>query len=513
MGYDVVIIGTGMGGLTAGAFLAKRGLRVLLLEKEAQPGGYVVSFRRRGFTFDATGVFVGGCEPGGEFDILLRQIGLQLEFKRVEAIRNIYPGFEIAFRRGGFTHYIERLKALFPQERRGIGEYERTISRIGAEVKALSRIRWYEKALFPLFFRNLTRFSGITHKAILDRLFMGNEIKMALSSLPVTVPPSRVSFLFVATFLSKVVSMGAYYPKGGMGVISTALANSIERNGGEIRYRTEATKITSRGNRVTGVMTDRDEVIEAPMIISNVSLGQTFRRFLPEGPPPSLARRLNGFEYSLSNFIVYLGVKGDAEFDSLPFFTYLRSISDLEEEYRMLRRGEIPENPTLIMVVPSLVDPSLAPEGTHAVKLLTVAPYGYRNQWNRTNPQSYQAIKEEVAQRLMAHVESRVVPGLREKILFYEAATPITLERYTKNEQGAMYGLAVTPRQFGRHRLPNRTPIKGLYLAGHYTRPAHGIVGAATSGYFTAKTILSELAGRHSRPNFHSPELVNPEAR
>jgi len=495
MGYDVVIIGTGMGGLTAGAFLAKRGLKVLLLEKDAQPGGYVVSFRRRGFTFDATGVFVGGCEPGGEFDVLLREIGLQLEFTKVEAIRNIYPGFEIAFRRGGFTHYIDRLKALFPEEKRGIEVYERTVSRIGAEVKVLSRITWYEKALFPLFFRNLVRFSETTHKAILDRLFKGPEIKMALSSLPVTLPPSRLSFLFVATFLSKVVSMGAYYPRGGMGVISTAFANSIERNGGEIRYRTEASKITTRRNRVTGVVTHTGEVVEAPMVISNVSLHQTFRKLLSEGPPSSLARKMNGFEYSLSTFIVYLGVKGDAQLDSLPFFTYLRSISDLEEEYRMLRSGEIPENPTLIMVVPSLVDPSLAPEGTHVVKLLSVVPYGYRNQWNRTNRRSYQAVKEEVAERLMVHVESRVVPGLRGKILFREAATPVTLEKYTKNEQGAMYGLAVTPRQFGRHRPPNRTSIRGLYLAGHYTRPAHGIVGAATSGYFTARMILSELAG------------------
>lgn len=495
MGYDVVIIGTGIGGLTAGAFLAKSGVKVLLLEKGAQPGGYVVSFRRKGFTFDATGVFVGGCEPGGEFDSLLREIDVKLEFVKVDSIRNIYAGFEIALRRGGFSHYIERLKAMFPEEKRGIERYDRIISRIGAEVKALSDIKWYEKALFPLLFRNLVRFSGTTHEAILDGFFKGHEIKMALSSLPVTVPPSRLSFLFVATFLDKVVSQGAYYPKGGMGVISKALANSIERRGGSIRYQTEAVKILTQGNRVKGVVTHEGEVIETSTAISNISLPQTFQRLLSEGPPSSLTRRLHRLEYSLSNFIVYLGVRADAELDSLPFFTYLRSISDLEEEYMMLRKGEIPENPTVIMVVPSLIDPSLAPEGAHAVKLLSIAPYGYRNGWNRTDRQSYQAIKEEMAQRLIAHVESRVVPGLTGKILFQEAATPVTLERYTGNEQGAMYGLATTPEQFGRHRPHNRTSIKGLYLAGHYTRPAHGIIGAAISGSFTAQMILSKRKG------------------
>ncbi len=493
MSYDVVIIGTGMGGLTAGALLAKRGLKVLLLEKGSQPGGYVVSFRKDGFTFDATGVFVGGCEPGGEFDALLREVDVHLEFKRIDSIRNIYPGFEIALPTGGFNHYTERLKAMFPEEKRGIDHYERTISRIGAEVKALSRIKWYEKALFPLFFRNLVRLSGTSHKAILDRLFKGHELKIALSSLPVTVPPSRLSFLFVATFLNKVISTGAYYPKGGMGVISKALADSIERRGGGIRYRTEATRILSQGNKVTGVVTHEGEVIEAPMVISNVGLHQTYRRLLSEASPSSFAKKLNRLEYSLSNFIVYLGVRADAEINSLPFFTYLRSISDLEEEYRMLRKDEIPENPTLIMTVPSLIDPSLAPEGAHAVKLLCLAPYGYRNGWNRTNRRSYQAIKKEMAQRLITYVESRVVPGLKGKILFYEAATPITLERYTANERGAMYGLSATPKQFGRYRPSNRTPIKGLYLAGHYTRPSHGIVGAAISGSFTARMILSEL--------------------
>ena len=491
MGYDVVIIGTGMGGLTAGALLAKKGLNVLLLEKNTQPGGYVASFRRGEFTFDATGVFVGGCEPGGEFDALLREIGISLEFIKIDTIRNIFPGFEVALQRGAFSHYINRLKEMFPEEKPGLERYEEIVSHIGAEVKGLSYIKWYQKALFPFFFRNLIRFSGTTHKTVLDRLFREHELKMALSSLPVTVPPSRLSFLFVATFLDKVVSEGAFYPKGGMGALPKALAASIEGNGSRINYRTRVARILTRGNTATGVATDEGEVIEAPTVISNVSLPQTFCGLLPGGAPPAIARRLNRFEYSLSNFIVYLGVRADAAIDALPFFTYLRSISDLEEEYRMLRMGEIPENPTFIMVVPSLIDSTLAPEGTHTIKLLSIAPYDFRNGWGGADEHSYLSLKEDLALRLITHVESRVIPGFTEKILFHEAATPLTLERYTGNEQGAMYGLATTPGQFGRHRPPNRTPIRGLYLAGHYTRPAHGIVGAAISGSFTARMILS----------------------
>ena len=91
--YDSIVIGSGMGGLTAAALLARKGWRVLLLEKEKQVGGYVVSFKRGGFTFDATGAFVGGCQEGGEFYHILKEIGAQeeIEFIPIHHIRNVYP--------------------------------------------------------------------------------------------------------------------------------------------------------------------------------------------------------------------------------------------------------------------------------------------------------------------------------------------------------------------------------------------------------------------------------------
>ena len=105
--YDSIVIGSGMGGLTAAALLARKGWRVLLLEKEKQVGGYVVSFKRGGFTFDATGAFVGGCQEGGEFYHILKEIGAQeeIEFIPIHHIRNMYPGFEVHLHQGGFQSY------------------------------------------------------------------------------------------------------------------------------------------------------------------------------------------------------------------------------------------------------------------------------------------------------------------------------------------------------------------------------------------------------------------------
>jgi len=152
----------------------------------------------------------------------------------------------------------------------------------------------------------------------------------------------------------------------------------------------------------------------------------------------------------------------------------------------------MPDDPSVIVTIPTLLDSSLAPGGHHIVRIMTPAPYAFRNGWGWHNRSRYRTIKEEVAQRLIRLVETRYIPGLSERIKVIEAATPCTLERYTANERGATYGLAPTPGQIGVGRPANKTPLRGLYLAGHYTRPSHGIVGAALSGRFAADAIMEE---------------------
>jgi len=491
--YDAIIIGSGMGGLTASALLAKKGWKTLLLEKERQVGGYVVSFRREGFTFDATGAFVGGCQEGGEFHQILKEIGAdeEIEFIPIQHIQNIYPGFEVHLREGGFYCFMEALLNLFPEEEKGLKNYLALIKRIGEEVKSCSEMTLLKKILFPFTFRNLFRFHRTSHKTILDNLFKGREIKMALHTLPATEPPSRLSFLFVATLVSKALMEGVFYPKGGMGKISEAMAKSFLRSGGEILLQTEADQILIKDRQVEGIRTKDEKIFRAPVVISNVN-PNLLAKMLPSEFQKPFTKKIGRFEYSPSCFILYLATDLDLKGMDLPYFTYLRFLSDLEEEDRILQGGEVPKNPTMILSIPTLLDPSLDPVNHHLVKVLVSVPYHYRENWGMANRDTYRNIKGEFSQKILQQLESKLIPDLRKHLLFYEAATPLTLERYTGNELGAMYGLASTPKQMGNLRPSHQTSIRGLFQVGHYTQPSHGIVGASLSGLFATRAILRQ---------------------
>ena len=492
--YDVIVIGAGMGGLTAAALLAKKGFKTLLLEKEDQVGGYAVSFKRQGFLFDATGAFVGGCHEGGEFFQILNEIGAHeaIEFIPIHHVQNIYPGFKIHLRPGGFHSFTQALFDLFPKEEKGLKTYLSMVKRIGEEIKSYSEITTLKRILFPFYFRNLVRYHRSSHQTILDSLFRGEEIKMALHSLPVTEPPSRLSFLFLAVMINKALIEGVFYPKGGMGKISEAMVNAFLRSGGELHLQTEADQILTREGRVEGVRTKEGKTFRAPLVISNINPNLTVK-MLPVEVRRLFAKKWSHLEYSLSCFVLYLATDLDLKQMGLPYFTYLRLLSDLEEEDRILRKGEIPQNPTLMVSIPTMLDSSLAPPGQHILSVLVNVPYHYQETWGGGDFEKYHHIKEDFSQRILHQLESKLIPDLRSHLLFYEAATPLTLERYTGNEMGAMYGLASTPQQVGNLRPPHQTPIPGLFQVGHYTRPSHGIVGASLSGSIASRIILKKM--------------------
>jgi len=183
------------------------------------------------------------------------------------------------------------------------------------------------------------------------------------------------------------------------------------------------------------------------------------------------AKKWSHLEYSLFLFVLYSRYRLDLKQMGLPYFTYLRLLSDLEEEDRILRKGEIPQNPTLMVSIPTMLDSSLAPPGQHILSVLVNVPYHYQEKWEEGILKNIATLKRIFRRGSSTNWNQKLIPGLRSHLLFYEAATPLTLERYTGNEMGAMYGLASTPQQVGNLRPPHQTPIRGFFRSATIPAP------------------------------------------
>ncbi|MBW1971830.1 MAG: NAD(P)/FAD-dependent oxidoreductase [Deltaproteobacteria bacterium] len=475
MKTDIVVIGAGISGLVASSLLAKRGFDVVLIEKEPFVGGYVRSFKRDGFIFDAACSFVGGVKEGEELNLIIRELNGEEKIKwlPLRSIRNILPDLSIDLDTWDFEDYIHRLIKLFPLEKASLLSYLKLIEKTGIELKRIRDISIIKRLFFPLFFPKLMKLFRATHGQVLNRFFKDEKLKLALSCLPVTLPPSKLSFLFVATLTSKVIAKGVYYPKGGMKSISEYFEKRLKNFAGKILTSHEVTNI-SLDKDIFKVKTKNEKTIFSRSVISAINPWQLSKIL---NYPFGLS--LKKLTPSLSAFLVYLGIDSKLLSSDIPSFSYIRSDIGPEEEYRLNLSGNIAKKPTVIVNIPSLLDKKIAPEGKAILRIMTIVPYHYKKGWGEKE-------KEEIKKRVIDRVKEKLLPSIFDRIELSIVATPLTLERYTYNQDGAIYGLCATPNQIGPKRPSNKTKIDGLFLAGHYTRPAHGIVGAALSGKFAA---------------------------
>ena len=479
--YDVVIIGAGIGGLTCGSLLAKEGLKVLIVEQASKPGGYATSYQKNGFTFDACVHFLGGCGKDGIISQILRYLEIDREIKFIE-IRSpleVISGDEkILLPVSNSLALEEKLQALFPEEAQRIPEYHQTLKRISQEILNIGSPSFLNLLSFPFRYPHLIRYHRSTLKDLLDRYFTDPRLRTILSLGPSTLPSSRVSLFFMAIVAIQ-GQEGFYYPKGGIQSFSNLLVEGLRKRNGELLLNRSVENILIERNRVVGVRLADGRRIESRYVVSNASLEETFFRLIGrEQLPNKYIKRIESQEVSHSGFSLHLAT--DLDLKSLGVSSNISIPSlDSEKEYGALNNNQLPIESSIMISIPSLIDNSLAPEGMHVLNLLIPAPYEY--DWGKE--------RERIAGKIIREAE-RAIPDLSSHILYQDVSTPLTLERYTRNTKGAMYGLQVTPEQFGKDRIGQRTPIKNLYLVGHYTRPAHGVAGVAMSGLFGAQAIL-----------------------
>ena len=460
--YDVIIIGAGIGGLMCGSYLAKAGLKILILEKNKNAGGCASSIKQDGFTFDMGAHLIGAYNTHGLLRHYLRNIEIDLDLIRLNpSDRFTFNGESIDVPEE-LNEYIDVLQKRFPTERKNI------------EVFFDALIKIYR--CYLLRKNTLQKYVKLTYQDLLDE-FIGNKKLQGILSgqCPyVGLPPSCVSVIAMSFMMISYLRDGTYYAKGGTQNLAEALCAKIAEYSGDILYNTKIKKISLEKNNAKYVVADNGNTFEGLFIISNASAETTFLNMVGSDKlESSFTKKLNKMKIGLSYLIFNLGINIDsarlAHVSGWHYKDYDLNKSFTEGFY---------------IFIPTLYDRSLAPDGFTVLQWRQVVSFQKKQDWNKE--------KKEIEPKLVEMIEKVAGLKLRSKIAQSILATPKDIESFTGNTAGSIYGWEMSPQNMAENRLNSVTPVNNLFLAGHWTNPGCGIVGVATSGVEVAKTILKK---------------------
>jgi len=511
-----IVVGAGIGGLTAAALLARRGYAVQVLEQAWVPGGCASTFQRRGFTFDVGATQVAGLEPGGIHHQIFTELGVELPAATPcdPACAVYLPGEPEPIRMWrdrdrwqqervrqfpGSDRFWQLLDTLFQAswafQGRGPILPPRTLWDLGQLLQAVRPDTLLTVPFTLATVGDALRLYGLAEQWRLKR-FLDLQLKLYSQ-----VEAEETALLYAATALGlSQAPHGLFHLKGSMQVLSDRLVTALTQHGGRLHLGQSVTQILTQGGRAIGVVVrDRKtgdcRTERADTIVANVTV-QNLVRLLPTGSDSSQVALGNlhltdmaldlGYRQRVAKlppasgaFVVYLGVDQAAiPADCPPHLQFLYE-----------RGGPIGENNSLFVSVSQPGD-GRAPDGQATIIASTFTD---PDLWAQCA--DYAALKHQYQATAIAHL-GRFFHLTPETIRHSEAATPRTFARYTARDRGIVGGVAQRPSSFGPFGFAHRTPVAGLWLVGDSTHPGEGTAGVS----YSAWTVVRQIMASADRP-------------
>lgn len=503
--FDAIVIGSGLGGLTCAALLARAGRRVLVLEQHYTAGGFTHSFQRRGYSWDVGVHYIGDVhKPHSPMRRVFDAISDGgLAWAKMDAV---YDSMLIAGDRydyhAGVQAFREGLLQHFPKAGRDIDAY-------------LARIRAASRSVLAHFGQRLV--PGLLQRpaALLAQRFAGDHFARTTFEVigectrdprlaavlagqwgDYGVPPKRSAFAMHALVAQHYLD-GANFPVGGAGSIARHIIPTIEAAGGAVLVGMAVDAIEVERGRAVGVRLRNGDRLRCDQVISATGVHTTFDRLLP----PEVARqggmleKVRALPRSVGHLGLYLGLRGTREqlgLEQANLWVY----NDYDFDAALQRFLQRPNTdfPLLYLSFPSAKDPAWETNhpGTSTIDVVAPAPWEWfrrwqHQPWNRRGAE-YTEFKQQLSERLIDEVH-RQAPGTRGRIDHVELSTPLSTTQFSHYAGGELYGLEHTPYRFAQRFLTPRTPVKGLYLTGQDILFC-GVGSALMSGVLTAATLL-----------------------
>ena len=517
--FDIAVIGGGHNGLTCAAYLARAGRRVVVVEAAEQLGGAAVTGEiAPGFRVSTCAHLLNQLHPRVIRDLKLDQRGLSYAAKNMPSVALAADGRHLTLTGealGGTAELPAADRAVWPGFRARLLRFAGALApflaapppRLGTADRAdhwsLAKLGWAIRRLGRSDMREFLRIAAINVADLLEDNFESDLLKGAVafdavlgSHLGPRSPGSVLTLLYRLCGASAGVQGALGLPLGGMGAVTAALARAAGTAGAELRCAAPVERILVEGDRAVGVALESGEEIAARCVVSSADPNRTFLGLLG-------SRHLDaGFVRRIRN----IRMRGDAAklnlaLDGLPSFSGLGGaelggrlviapgIAHLERAFDHAKYGEHSEAPAIEVTIPSIHDPSLAPEGKHVLSAVVLyAPYALKAGWDEAR----EAFADRVVETLAAYA-----PDLPGKIVARQLLTPADLERDFRMTGGHWHhGELAFDQVFMLRPVPGAaqyaTPLPGLYLCGAGSHPGGGVTGAA--GMNAARRVLAEEA-------------------